>query len=80
MCWSGLPSGEGLFEAIDASLDRDEPFVLSSRHYHYVRELLESGLDLCHTLINIVQLNAHAVVGTRPCDDDTERRQNVAGS
>ena len=36
------------------------------------------GLDLRHTLINIVQLNAHSVIGASSCDDDTERRQNVA--
>ena len=66
-----------LLHPINASFDRDKPFV-PSRHYHHVRELLESGLDLRDTLINIVQLNAHAVLGTRPCDHDTERRQNVA--
>jgi hypothetical protein len=67
-----------MFETIHASFDRDEPFILPSRHYYHVRELLERSLDLRHTLINVVQLNAHAVIGARSCDDDTERRQNVA--
>jgi hypothetical protein len=66
------------FDTIHATLNRNEPFVLPSRHYHHVRELLERSLDLRHTLINIMQLYAHAVISTRPCDDDTERRQNVA--
>jgi hypothetical protein len=48
-----------MFETIDASFDRDEPFVLPSRHYHHVRELLERSLDR-HTLVNIVQLGAHS--------------------
>jgi hypothetical protein len=30
-----------LFEAIDASFDRNQPFVLSGRKNHHVRELLE---------------------------------------
>jgi hypothetical protein len=64
-----------LFET-DPSFYCDKPFVLPCRHYHHVRELLERSLDLRHALINIVQLNAHAVVGARP-RDDTERCQNV---
>jgi hypothetical protein len=34
-----LPS-RCFFEAIDAAFDRDEPFVLSRRKNHYVRDLL----------------------------------------
>ncbi len=43
-----------MFETIDASFDRDEPFVLASCHYHHIRELLERSLNLRHTLINIM--------------------------
>jgi hypothetical protein len=59
-----------VFNTVDASFDRDQSFVLPSRHYHHVRELLKRSLYFGNTLINIVQLNTHAVVGTRPCDDD----------
>jgi len=57
--------------------DRNEPFILPSSKYHHVRELLKRGLNFCHTLINIVQLNAHAVIGTRTCDHDTKRGEHV---
>ena len=49
-----------LLQTIDPSFDCDKPFVLPSGHYHHVRELLERSLDLRHTLINIMQINAHA--------------------
>jgi hypothetical protein len=62
-----------LLEAIDAPLYRDEPFVLPSRHYHHVCELLERSLDLRHTLINIMQLKAHTIIGACPRNDDTNR-------
>jgi hypothetical protein len=38
---------------------------LSRRKNHHVRELLERGFDLCHTLIDAVEIGAHAITGTR---------------
>jgi hypothetical protein len=46
---SWFPDRWRLLKLIDASFDRDEPFVLPSRHYHHARELLERNFNLCHT-------------------------------
>ena len=51
-----------MFETIDASFDRDEPFILPSCHYYHVRELLERKPRSLRPAVNIVQLNAHGVI------------------
>jgi hypothetical protein len=69
-----------MFETIDASFDRDEPFVLPSRRYHNVSELPERSLDLCHTLIDIVQLNAHEQQYSRQCRPSNNSRATACVS
>ncbi len=64
-----LSDARGLLQAINLSLDRYEPLVLPCGKNHHVSELLKHRLDLCDTLIDVMQLGSHAVGATFSCDE-----------
>src|SRR5581483_9806976 len=66
-----------LFQAVDPTLDRNEPFVLTGGEHEDVGQLLQRVLDLGDPLINALQFGPHAVVGAGSGQHETHDRQDM---
>ena len=66
-----------LFKPVNAALNCNEPFVLTSCQDKNVGELLQSQFNLCNSQIHAAKLRSNAVVGTRSCDYEAKRREHV---
>lgn len=70
MCW-------GLLKPVNAALNCNEPFVLTSGQDENVGKLLQSQLNLRDALIHAAKFGSDAVVGASTRDDEAQRREHV---